>query len=67
MIEINESAIGPKCAPQFIARDHFALLLQQCDQEQKRLALQPDSRAFLSEFARAQIDFKNAEANRARG
>ncbi|MGA3239523.1 MAG: hypothetical protein ABSG03_24875 [Bryobacteraceae bacterium] len=67
MIEIDGCVFRPQRAPEFLARDDLSLLLQQCNQQQKRLPLQPDFGAFFPEFARSKIDFKNAEADRAHG
>ena len=67
VVEINEGVPGPKRVAEFLARNEFSALPEQCNQKEVGLSLELDPDASLSELAGAKIDLENAETHRANG
>jgi hypothetical protein len=61
VIEFDESALGPKLAPNILASYYPSLRLQQDKQQLKGLVLQGDTETLFSQLSRARVSLKNPE------
>jgi len=57
VVEINESIAKPQLLSHFLTRNYLAGVFKKQRQNLKRLVLQSDSSAVLTQFASAEIDF----------
>ena len=56
MLEVDEGAFGPELTAQVLARDDFAGLANQCEQDLERLILEPQVDAVLAQFTGAGVE-----------
>ena len=62
VVEVNEGVPGPKRIAEFLARNEFSPLLEQCNQKEVGLSLKLDLDASLSELAGANRSRKRRNA-----
>jgi len=67
VVEVNEGVPWPKRVAEFLARNEFSPLHEQCNQKEVGLSLKLDPDASLSELTGAKMDLENAETHRANG
>jgi hypothetical protein len=65
VIEIHVGICRPEFVAQLIAADQFSSVVQQDEQNPKRLLLQPDLYASPAQFSQLPVGLKNAEAQHA--
>jgi hypothetical protein len=63
MIEIDEGPLRPDFGLQFFTGHDLARSLQKCLKDEQGLFLQSDSDALLAQFAGAEIQLEDSEAN----
>ena len=63
MVEIDECVGGPQRLAQLLASDEIALVLEEQEQQLKRLFLQRDLGAVFTHFSRARIRLVRAETH----
>ena len=62
VLEVDERTVRPEAAPQLVARQHLARLLQQHDEHLERLILQPQADAVLAQLARPHVELESSES-----
>jgi len=66
VIEIGEGAVRPKGRANLLARDQFAVPLQQRNEEEVRLSLEFQADASLPKLAGVKVDLEHPEPHKAR-
>jgi hypothetical protein len=64
VVKIDKGIRRPQFAPQLLASDYFARVLQQSDQNLKGLFLQSDLRSVSAQFTCSQVQFEHTEPSR---